>query len=148
MNKQIPHDQSLDNSVTLLKEGYLFLGNRMREYGTDLFEARLLGQRVICMSGEEAAKKLYNPELFQRNGAAPKRVQKTLFGVNAIQTMDGEAHIYRKILFLSLMTPVEEKRIGNMVAKAWEDKISQWERSDSIVLFEEAKELLCRIACE
>lgn len=148
MNRQVPHDKSLDNSLTLMQEGYLFLGNRMKEYGTDLFEARLLGQQVICMSGEEAAKKFYNPELFQRKGAAPKRVQKTLFGENAIQTMDGEAHIHRKVLFLSLMTPAEEKKIGNMVAKAWEDKIAQWEQAESVVLFEEAKELLCRVACE
>lgn len=25
MNEQIPHDKSLDNSLTLLKEGYLFI---------------------------------------------------------------------------------------------------------------------------
>lgn len=44
--------------------------------------------------------------LFQRKGAMPMRIQKTLFGVNAIQGMDKEAHTQRKLLFMSLMTDV------------------------------------------
>ncbi|WP_211246679.1 cytochrome P450 [Cohnella pontilimi] len=148
MNDQIPHDKSLDNSLALLREGYLFIQNRLRRYGTDLFEARLLGQKVICMSGEEAARVFYDPERFQRHGAAPKRIQKSLFGVNAVQSMDGEAHIHRKLLFMSLMTPPHQERLARLASAQWQASIGKWEAAGQVVLFDEAKEILCRIACQ
>jgi fatty-acid peroxygenase len=147
MNEQVPHDKNLDNSLALMREGYLFISNRVDRYQSDLFEARLLGQKVICMSGEEAAKVFYDPERFQRNGAAPKRVQKTLFGVDAIQTMDGEAHIHRKLLFMSLMTPSHQKRLAELAMEQWQASISKWEGAKKVVLFNEANDILCRIAC-
>jgi fatty-acid peroxygenase len=147
VNVQIPHDRSLDNSLALMQEGYLFIKNRVEKYQSDLFEARLLGQQIICMSGEEAAKVFYDSEKFQRSGAAPKRVQKTIFGVNAIQTMDGEAHIHRKLLFISLMTPPHQKRLANLAMEQWEASAVKWEAVEEVVLFEEAKDLLCRVAC-
>ncbi|HZG73592.1 MAG TPA: cytochrome P450, partial [Chondromyces sp.] len=147
LNKQVPQDKNLDNSLALYQEGYLFIGNRVDRYHSDLFEARLLGQKVICISGEEAARLFYDRERFQRNGAAPKRIQKTLFGENAIQTMDGEEHIHRKLLFMSLMTPEHQKRLARLTQEQWETSISRWETVDEVILFEEAKEILCRISC-
>ncbi len=143
----IPHDKSLDNSIALMNEGYLFISNRMERYHTDIFEARLLGEQVICFTGEEAAKVFYDTDRFQRKGSAPKRVQKTLFGGNAIQTMDGEAHIHRKLLFLSLMTPPNQLRLSRLVTDFWRASIEKWEVADQIILFEEAKQVLCRAAC-
>lgn len=147
MNERIPHDESLDNSLALMQEGYLFIKNRTDKYQSNLFEARLLGQKVICMTGKEAAKLFYDEELFQRKGAAPKRVQKTLFGVDAIQTKDGDVHKSRKLLFMSLMTPPHQKRLAELAMEQWKAKSIQWEGMEKIVLFEEAKEILCRIAC-
>lgn len=147
MNKQVPHDKSLDNSLALMREGYLFIQNRVDRYQSDLFEARLLGQKVICMRGEEAAKMFYDPERFQRTGAAPKRVQKTLFGMNAVQGMDGEAHTHRKLLFMSLMTPPHQKRLAELTMEQWQASISKWEGAEKVVLFDEATAILCRIAC-
>ncbi|MEG7336313.1 cytochrome P450 [Bacillus sp. 0102A] len=147
MNEQIPHDKSLDNSLALVREGYLFVKNRKEHYQSDLFQARLLGKTFICMSGAEAAKVFYDTERFQRQGALPKRVQKSLFGVNAIQTMDGEAHLHRKLLFLSLMTPPHQKRLAELMTEEWEAAVTRWEKADQVVLFEEAKEILCRVAC-
>ena len=91
--KHVPHDRGLDNTIDLLNEGYMFIKNRVEQYKSDIFETHLIGQKVICMTGEEAAKIFYDPELFYRNGATPKRVQKTLFGVGAIQSLDGEEQI-------------------------------------------------------
>ncbi|MCO4852162.1 cytochrome P450 [Bacillus vallismortis] len=147
MNEHIPHDKSLDNSLALMREGYLFVKNRKEHYQSDLFQARLLGKTFICMSGAEAAKVFYDTERFQRQGALPKRVQKSLFGVNAIQTMDGDAHLHRKLLFLSLMTPPHQKRLAELMTEEWEAAVTRWEKADQVVLFEEAKEILCRVAC-
>ncbi|GMA63065.1 cytochrome P450 [Alicyclobacillus fastidiosus] len=148
MNEQVPHDKSLDNSIALMQEGYLFIKNRVDRYRSDLFEARLLLQKVICISGEEAAKLFYDSDRFQRHGAAPKRVQKTLFGENGIQTLDGDAHILRKLLFMSLMTPPHQKRLAELATEQWQASISKWEGSEKVVLFDEANDILCRIACD
>ncbi|MBB6452711.1 fatty-acid peroxygenase [Salirhabdus euzebyi] len=147
LNEQLPHDKSLDNSLALMQEGYQFISNRVNRYESDLFEARLMGQRVICMHGEEAAKLFYDSDRFQRKGAAPKRIQKTLFGVNAIQTLDGEEHIHRKLLFLSLMTSEHQKRLAELAKNEWKASIKLWKHADHIKLFDEAKVILCRIAC-
>ncbi|MGF7535848.1 cytochrome P450 [Bacillus mexicanus] len=147
MNERIPHDKSLDNSLTLMQEGYMFVKNRTERYQSDLFQARLLGKTFICMTGAEAAKLFYDTERFQRQNALPKRLQKTLFGVNAIQTMDGDAHLHRKLLFLSLMTPPHQKRLAELITEEWKAAVTRWEKAEQVVLFEEAKEILCRVAC-
>ncbi|WP_226038546.1 cytochrome P450 [Aquibacillus saliphilus] len=147
LNEHIPHDKKLDNSLTLMQEGYLFISNRVERYHSDIFEARLMGQRVICMSGAQAAEIFYDDKKFQRKGAAPKRVQKTLFGENAIQSMDDDAHIHRKLLFISLMTPPQQERLASMVMEHWTASITEWQRADMVVLFEEAKDILCKVAC-
>jgi fatty-acid peroxygenase len=144
----IPHDPSLDNSINLMQEGYLFIKNRIEKYQSDLFEARILFRKVICMSGEEAAKVFYDSERFQRHGAVPYRIQQSLFGVDAIQTMDGDPHIHRKLLFMSLLTPPNQERLAYLAANQWEASSRNWGTADQIVLFEEAKEILCRIACQ
>ena len=147
-SQKIPHDESLDNSLNLLEEGYLFINNRVERFKSDIFEARLLGQNVVCMRGKEAAKVFYDTEKFKRKGAAPKRIQQTLFGVNAIQTMDGEAHLHRKLLFMSLLTPPHQQELAKLTSKQWEMAINRWESADKVVLFDEAKDILCRVVCQ
>ncbi|MBM7571239.1 cytochrome P450 [Aquibacillus albus] len=145
---EIPHDKSLDNSLTLLQEGYLFISNRMERYKSDIFEARLLGQKAICISGEEAAQLFYDNERFQRFGAAPKRVQKTLFGENAIQSMDDEPHIHRKKLFMSLMTPSYQNQLTDRLTDELNASISKWENADKVILLGESKDILTKVACD
>lgn len=148
IKKQVPQDKGLDNTLALLNEGYLFIKNRINEYQSDIFETHLLGQKVICMSGEDAAKTFYNPEFFYRNGATPKRVQKTLFGVGAIQSMDGDDHIHRKHLFMSLMTPSHQNQLTKLTMDQLEDSIKIWKEKEKIILFDEAKVILCKVACQ
>lgn len=148
MAGQIPNEKTIDDTIDLMKEGYLYIKNRTDDYHANLFETRLLGQKAVCISGEEAVKMFYDPEKFKRNGAVPKRVQKTLFGENAIQTLDGKEHLHRKALFLSLMGPDAQQHLAQMVRAAWEARIPEWEQKDRIVLFDEAKLLLCRCACK
>lgn len=146
--QQIFCDKYFDHTCTLLKEGYLFIPNRVERYQSDLFETRLLGKKVICISGKEAAKKFYNTERFKRKGALPKRIQKTLFGINGIQTMDGDEHIHRKQLFMSLMDEAHEKQLMEITIQKWQEALYQWEMKEEIVLFDEVKKILCKAACE
>ncbi|HWQ78902.1 MAG TPA: cytochrome P450 [Anaerovoracaceae bacterium] len=143
----IAEDKGLDKTLSLMREGYLFIKNRTDKFQCNMVATHLMGEKVICMSGEEAAKLFYEPERFQRKSAAPKRVQKTLLGENAIQSMDGDAHIHRKHLFLSLLTPPDRKRLTEFVIKEMEAAIRRWEVRKSIVLFDEGNEILCKAVC-
>ncbi|OPJ64145.1 cytochrome P450 [Clostridium oryzae] len=145
--ERITMDESLDSTLSLSREGYLFIKNKADNLQTSLFQTHLLGQNIICMTGEGAAKIFYDPELFERTGAAPKRVQKTLFGENAIQTMDGQAHIHRKNLFISLTSSQHQEILSELVKEGLENSISRWAQSKEVVLFDEAKILLCQAAC-
>ncbi|WP_281355756.1 cytochrome P450 [Virgibacillus ihumii] len=143
----IPYEKGLDNSLALLKEGYHYIPNRRRRFHSDIFRTRLLGQKVICIGGEEAAALFYDNEKFQRKGAAPRRIQQSLFGKNGVQTMDGAMHKHRKALFMGLMT---RERIQDLIAiteKQWEAALEDWMQKDNIRLFDEARKIMCRTAC-
>lgn len=147
LKERIPHDKAIDNTLSLMQEGYLFISNRTKRYESDLFETHILGQKAVCLSGKEAAKVFYHPDYFKRSGAAPKRIQKTLTGENAIQTMDGKNHIHRKLVFMSLMTPSHQKKLADLTARQWLFALKEWPINKEIILFEEAKKILCQIAC-
>jgi fatty-acid peroxygenase len=102
---QIPRDKGLESTLALTHDPYRFISKRCRHYQSDLFEARIMLQRTICMMGKEAAELFYDPHRFMRSGAPPGRIEKTLFGQGGVQGMDDEAHQHRKQMFMSLMTP-------------------------------------------
>jgi fatty-acid peroxygenase len=121
--------------------------NRCRKIESDIFQIRMLTKKVICMSGEEAAKVFYDPDKFVRKDAIPKRVQRTLMGENAVQTMDGSTHQHRKQLFMSVMNPELLKKLTELTEKEWEIAIFKWKGKSTITLFDEVQEMLCRVAC-
>ncbi|MER2006468.1 MAG: cytochrome P450 [Psychrobacillus sp.] len=147
-SRQMPKEEGLDHSLTLLREGYMFLANRRKSFASNIFETRLLGQKAICMGGEEAAKLFYDNDKFIRTGAAPKRLQKTLFGVGGVQGLDEVEHRNRKGMFMSIMTPNHLERLNRLTQKNWDIKSREWEQKDQVVLYDESRELLCKLACE
>lgn len=147
LKEQVPKEKSLDSTLNVLRDGYLFISNRTGQYNSDMFETHLLGQKVVCMIGEEAAKLFYDPEKFQRNGAAPQRIQETLTGRNSIQSMDGDAHFHRKQLFMSLTTMPHQNQLAEIALGEWQVSADKWEHEERVILFDEAKEILCRTAC-
>jgi len=146
VNKKIPCEKTIDNSLSLLLEGYSFIQNRCYKYKTDIFQTRLLGQEAICLSGEEAAKVFYDNNYFIRKDVAPKRVQKTLTGQNGVQGLDGNAHTIRKQMFMSIMTPENLKVLIDYTTEQWETNSAKWNNKD-IVLFDEAQIIMCQVAC-
>lgn len=64
IKERVPKDKNLDSTLDLLEEGYLFIKNRIDFYQSNIFETHLLGEKVTCISGNEAAKAFYNPEHF------------------------------------------------------------------------------------
>ncbi|WP_060206628.1 cytochrome P450 [Sporosarcina koreensis] len=143
----IPIDKGLDHTFDLLTEGYHFMRNRFDELGSDIFETRLMGKKMICMTGPDAVELMYDASRFQRSGAVPKRIQKSLFGEGGVQILDGTAHQVRKLMFLSLMTETAIKRVHELTLEQWRLRSNQWRSGRNIVLFDEAEEVLCSVAC-
>lgn len=146
---KIPRASGFDSTLAFAREGNTFISNRCKRYETEIFQTRLMLKKVVCLMGEEAATLFYDTNLFKRQGAAPKRVQKTLFGQGGVQGLDGTAHRLRKQAFMSLMGPGQVQSLTNEVADVWRAYISKWaEKADEPTqLFYEANEILCRAAC-
>lgn len=147
-NHSMPKEEGLDHSLKLLNEGYQFIMNRRHMFHSNIFETTLLAEKAICLTGKDAAEIFYDNEKFKRKDAAPKRLQKTLFGEGGVQAMDCESHQHRKAMFLSLMTKDSLKEITVLTRKAWEDAAQKWENENEIVLYIEAKKVLTKVACE
>ena len=144
---QDTYPEGVDHTLTLAKDGYMFIKNMSDKYQSDIFVTHLLGHKITCMTGKEAAKLFYDSERFIRRGVAPKRVQKTLFGENAIQGMDNEAHLHRKALFLSQMNQENQMQLAKIVEDQWNAVMPRWINADEVNLFDEAKSILCKSSC-
>lgn len=143
----IPKVTCLDDTLKLLLEGYLYIPNRIRKYHTELFQTRLLGKKVVCMSGEKASQLFYDQNLFTRKGVVPKRIQETLFGKKGIQTLVGAAHMDRKLMFMSLMTPSKIDSIRKLTMRQWKINSRKFAHKSNILLFDEASTLFFQVAC-
>lgn len=148
MMNHFPREEGLDHSLSLLREGYMYIPNRKKSFASNIFETRLLGQSAICMSGEKAAELFYDEAKFMRNGVAPKRLQKTLFGEEGVQTLDDEKHRHRKGMFMSLMTKERLEELHKITETQWQLAAKDWEQREQIILYDEAKKIMCKVACE
>lgn len=140
----IPRDTAFDSSLALLREGYAFIPNRCRRLRTDLFETRLLLRKVVCASGQEAARMFYVPGRFTRRGAIPPTALRLLQDRGSVATLDGEAHRQRKALFMSMMAPEAIARLADALEHEWRARLPRWERQRAVVLFPEVRGMLCR----
>ncbi|HEX7065837.1 MAG TPA: cytochrome P450 [Bacillales bacterium] len=145
---QMPREEGMDHTLSLMREGYMYIPNRRRSFHSDLFETRLFGKKAVCMGGIEAAEVFYDNERFKRQGAIPKRVVKSFFGKNGVQTLDGAAHKHRKDMLMSVMSADNLQKLTDITKEQWEKVINQWEQMDRVILYEEIQVLLCRIACQ
>jgi len=144
---QVPRDKSLDSSLALLSEGYNFISKRCRHYQSDIFETRVMLQKVFCTMGEEAARMFYQPGRFTRVRAMPPTALMLLQDVGSVQLLDGDAHHHRKQMFMSLMNPASIAKLSEGVAEEWRAQTKQWQTMDKVVLHEQVEEILCRAVC-
>jgi fatty-acid peroxygenase len=145
---QMPWEEGIDHSLSLMREGYMYILNRRKSFNSNVFETRLLGKKAICMVGKEAAKVFYDTEKFKRKDAAPNRAVQTLFGKNGVQALDGQDHKHRKEMFMSIMSPKGLQNLTNITKIQWKKALDTWEQMDEVILYEEVKEVLCRTACQ
>jgi fatty-acid peroxygenase len=146
--RTIPTDNAIDSTLGLALDGYMYISQRCDWLNSDIFQTKLLFQKTICMRGEEAAQLFNNNELIMREGATPSFVQKTLFGEGGVQGLDGQAHIHRKKMFMSLMSKDGIENLMRIMIKYWNQYLEKWESMEEVVLFNEASELIMESVCE
>lgn len=147
-SQKIPRDIYPDISIPLLFDPYRGISKRAARNGSDIFRTRMMLRPTVCMVGEDAARLFYDEERFQRAGAAPLWLQKTLFGVGGIQAVDDEEHKRRKRMFMTTMTPVSLATIGEIADSYWEEALEGWIQSDSVTLYREVQTILTRAVCD
>ncbi len=148
LEQKIPRDDSFDSTPRLLSEGYEFISNRCRLYRSDIFETRLMLRKATCTMGEDAARMFYYPDRFTRKRAMPPTALMSLQDKGSVQTLSGEAHRWRKQMFMSLMSPLRVRQLVDATADRWRAWIGKWETMDRIVLHHEVRGILCRSVCE
>jgi fatty-acid peroxygenase len=142
-----PHDDSFDASFALKRDPYRWISRRAHQLGSDVFEARLLLRPTLCLTGRDAAELFYDADLFQRAGAAPNAVQKTLFGVGGVQSLEGEAHLARKQLFLALTSDTQVSDLAALSVEGWRRAAGSWRNAGRVSLYAATRQLLTRAVC-
>lgn len=143
----IPHATRLDHTAAFLSQGYRFISSRCQRYESDLFATRLFLRPVVCMMGAEAAEVMYVPDRFTRRGGLPVTTLMLLQDKDSVATLDGEAHRWRKQMFMSLMTPDRIHQLADQFASEWRHQAGTWTRKKDVVLHDEVEEMLCRAVC-
>lgn len=144
----IPHDDHLDSSPALLAAPYTWIASRARALDSDVFEARLLLQPTICMTGPAAAQLFYDASRFQREGAAPEPLRATLLGRETLQNLDGQAHLTRKQLFMQLLSPDRVQDLVRLAESDWIALLRYWRATgETRPVYDAACEVLARAVC-
>src|SRR3954447_3073066 len=104
-----------DASLALLLRGYRYSPGRGA--GAVAVPIRLFGRRAVLLGGADGARLFYDADRLRRQGALPPPVKNVLFGRGALHALDGEAHLHRKALFLSLLTPEAAGDIASRVRR-------------------------------
>ncbi|MEY9211818.1 cytochrome P450 [Thermobifida halotolerans] len=138
----------LDSTLAMLAEGYAWLPDRRRRAAGGMVRARVLGQHAVGLRGPEAVRFFYDERHVRRRTAIPEPVLSTLFGHDAVHTLDGEARRVRKAMLLSLLAdPDGIAALVDHVTAAWDEAVAAWPERPRIVLFDEASRALTRGVC-
>lgn len=145
---KIPRDQHWDSTLPFMSDPYRYISRTCNELGSPLFQTRFLLAPVICMTGPEAAALFYDPQHFQRQGAAPFRLRATLFGFGGVQGLDGERHRHRKQMFLSITTGPRVQPLVERFERHLRTAILARPAIATVCLYDLFQTVLCRAATE
>ncbi|WP_198117500.1 cytochrome P450 [Massilia rhizosphaerae] len=142
-----PRAPGFDLSLAFLAEGYDFMPRRYAALGGDMFTARLMLRRALCVRGEDAARMFYQPGRFTRRHALPAPTLALLQDFGSVTALDGAAHRKRKAMFMSLFGPLERQRLVGLAAAEWRTQFARWPSRPEVVVHAAAQEVLCRAVC-
>lgn len=143
-----PLPEAPNSTFALFRDPYRYVQKTCSRLGTDVFASRVFFRKTVFMKGQDAAELLYNRELFQREGAAPLRIQRTLFGRGGIQTTDGEEHRRRKAMFMGVLAnPQQLQRLVSLAGQQLRLRAEHWPGQAETDLYQESRDVLTRAVC-
>ncbi|WIB76151.1 cytochrome P450 [Curtobacterium sp. MCPF17_002] len=120
---------AIDDSLSLLIRGYGFgahLWRRTRP-GARAVPFRLLGKPALLVRGAPGVELFYDGARTARHGAMPAIVQRTLFGVGSVHSLDGDEHRHRKATFMDVAYEDEQvRRLTPLLAQEWSRELDDW----------------------
>lgn len=122
-----------DQSLSLLREGYEFTGNRRAEHDASGDDrpvwVTLLGKRSLLVRGAEGVRLFYDSTRVKREGAMPMPIQGSLFGRGSVHGLDDEAHRHRKATFVRVCyDDAQVERIKPMVEAEVREAMQRWRK--------------------
>ncbi|AQZ61831.1 Cytochrome P450 [[Actinomadura] parvosata subsp. kistnae] len=137
----------LDDTLSLLLDGYAWLPGLRRRAGGEVVRTRLMGRRAVGLRGPDAARFFYDDDHVHRRTALPEPVKSTLVGHGAVHTLDGAAHRARKAMFMPLLTGDGVGTLVEHTVTAWDEAVARWGDGRPVVLFDETARVLTRSVC-
>ncbi|MGW0418744.1 cytochrome P450 [Streptomyces sp. NPDC003015] len=144
---KMPTSPVIDRSLPALVQGYSWLPGLLGERPDGVARTRVMGKPALVVRGPEAVRFFYDEDNVRRGGALPEPVLSTLFGHDAVHTLDGAAHRARKEFFLPLLHPDRIAGLVEHVTTAWDDAVREWSGAEQIVLFDASSVVLTRGVC-
>ena len=105
-------------------------------------------QRTIYLTSPATARVCYEHGYFTREGAMPKRIQKTLLGQGGVQGLDGKTHRHRKQMFMELMGEGRIAALQAISSRLLKEQVARWENAPEVVLYDEVRTILTKAVCE
>jgi fatty-acid peroxygenase len=117
-----------DRTATLMRTGYQFSGwLRARSSGrAPATMLRLLGRRSLVVRGQAGVDLFYDDERVQRRAATPGPIARTIFGEDAVHTLDDAAHRHRKQTFLEVTRSDLVSDLKDRVSAKWNRELERW----------------------
>lgn len=141
----IPGLRVPDSTLGFLANGYLFGLRRFALVGADAFRTRIAGLPVTVAYGADAARMFYEGDRFGRDRAMPTSVQHLLQDEGSVQTLDGDAHRRRKMMFLRMLSTEQGlEELRTTFAQELLDAAAGW--AGPVVLHDELCRVLTRTA--
>jgi fatty-acid peroxygenase len=147
MASALPRLRAVDSSPALLVDGYRFIPRRCRRHRTDAFVTRILGEKVVCMTGPDAARLFYGTGRFTRKRGIPRPTLTLLQDFGSAAVLDGAAHHHRKRMFVDLLAPDAVARHAELFARELRAAGDDWGATGDVVVDAAMARALCRAVC-
>lgn len=129
----------IDAAPMFLQEGYLFAAKMRRKAGLSPdseqpFTFNLLGKSTTLLRGAEGVRYFYDTAKVKRAGAMPKFISGPLFGAGAVHGLDGQEHLDRKAMMVSLAyDDARVEKFKALVAEEIEKMLESWRTKEGNV---------------
>jgi fatty-acid peroxygenase len=111
-------------------------------------DIRIMGKRAVAIAGPELARDFYDAHRFTRENALPGLVLDTLFGREAVHTLDGEAHRERKTMMVNVLHGDRPEQLVESIASGWDAACLRWQDAGArLSLHRASAEVLFAASC-